>query len=114
MSSSDLSLLIRVDSIEQAADEILQFFRVYHSIRYVGDKTILRLNRPLSSEDINKLNKKYSHILRSGKIESTESLPAEQKSKQFLELPSLVMDFDRHNFGEFHEMLRFLNTLCMS
>jgi hypothetical protein len=114
VSSSDLSLLIRVDSIEQAADEILQFFRVYHSIRYVGDKTILRLNRPLSSEDINKLNKKYSHILRSGKIESTDSLPAEQKSKEFLDLPRLVMDFDRHNFGEFHEMLRFLNTLGMS
>jgi uncharacterized protein (TIGR00730 family) len=111
VSSSDLSLLIRVDSIEQAADEILQFFRVYHSIRYVGDKTIIRLNKALSSEDINKLNKKYSSILRSGKIEATDSLSAEQKSKEFLDLPRLVMDFNRHDFGTFHAMLRFLNTL---
>ena len=112
ISSNDLSLLIRVNSIEKAADEILQFYRIYHSIRYVGDKTVLRLNKSLSSEDINKLNKKYSRILRSGKIEAIESLPAEQKSDEFLDLPRLVMDFDRHNFGEFHEMLRFLNTLC--
>jgi uncharacterized protein (TIGR00730 family) len=109
--NSDSSLLIRVNSIEQAVDEILQFFRIYHSIRYVGDKTILRLNKPLSSEDINKLNKKYSHILRSGKIESTDSLPAEQKDEEFLDLPRLVMDFNRYDFGIFHEMLRFLNTL---
>ncbi len=111
ISSKDLSLLIRVNSIEQAADEILQFYRVYHSIRYVGDKTIIRLNKALSSEDIYKLNKKYSSILRSGKIEPTDSLPVEQKNEELLDLPRLVMDFDRHNFGEFHEMLRFLNTL---
>ncbi|MCR4291002.1 MAG: TIGR00730 family Rossman fold protein [Candidatus Scalindua sp.] len=111
ISRNDLSLLIRANSIEKVADEILQFYRVYHSIRYVGDKTVLRLNKTLSSEDINKLNNKYRHILRSGKIETSGSLPAEQKSEEFLDLPRLVMDFDRHNFGEFHEMLRFLNTL---
>ena len=114
ISNNDLSLFIRVNSIEQAVDEILHFFRIYHSIRYVGDKTVLRLNKPLSSEDINKLNMKYRGILRSGKIESTESLPAEQKSEEFLDLPRLVMDFDRHNFGGFYEMLRFLNTLGRS
>ena len=114
ISSNDLSLLIRVISIEQAADEILQFYRVYHSIRYVGEKTIIRLNKALNIEDIIKLNKKYSSILRSGKIEPTDSLPAEQRNEEFLDLPRLVMDFDRHNFGEFHEMLRFLNTLGIS
>ena len=112
ISNDDMSLLIRVDSVEKAVDEILQFYRVYHSIRYVGDKTVVRLNKPLSVGNINKLNQKYSGILRSGKIEPTDSLPAEQKSEEFLDLPRLVMDFDRHNFGKFHEMLRFLNMLC--
>jgi len=111
ISNNDLSLLIRVNSIEQAVDEIVQFYRVYHSIRYVGDKTILRLKKPLSSEDINSLNEKYSCILRSGEIEPSDALPAEQKDEAFLDLPRLVMDFNRHDFGIFHEMLRFLNTL---
>ena len=111
ISNNDLSLLIRVNSIEQAVDEIVQFYRVYHSIRYVGDKTILRLKKPLSSEDINSLNEKYSCILSSGEIEPSDALPAEQKDEAFLDLPRLVMDFNRHDFGIFHEMLRFLNTL---
>ncbi len=112
ISYNDLSLLIRVNSIEKAASEIDQFYRVYHSIRYVGDKTVLRLNKSLSSEDIAKLNKKYSCILRSGRIGPTGPLPVEKRSDEFLDLPRLIMDFDRHNFGEFHEMLRFLNTLA--
>ena len=111
ISINDLSLLIRVNSIEQAVDEIVQFYRVYHSIRYVGDKTIIRLKKPLSSEDINSLNEKYSCILRSGEIEPSDALPAEQKDEAFLDLPRLVMDFNRHDFGIFHEMLHFLNTL---
>ena len=111
ISNNDLSLLIRVNSIEQAVDEIVQFYRVYHSIRYVGDKTIIRLKKPLSSEDINSLNEKYSCILSSGEIEPSDALPAEQKDEAFLDLPRLVMDFNRHDFGIFHEMLHFLNTL---
>ena len=111
ISRNDLGLFIRVNSVEKAVDEILQFYRVYHSIRYVGDKTVIRLNLPLSSENIGKLNKKYSRILRTGEIGPSGPLPVEQKSEEFLDLPRLVMDFNRHDFGKFHEMLRFLNTL---
>lgn len=111
ISNNDIGLLIRVNSIEQAVDEILQFYRVYHSIRYVGNKTVIRLNKPLSSEDLDKLNKKYSCILRSGKIEPTDALPVEQKREELLDLPRLVMDFNRHDFGIFYGMLHFLNTL---
>ncbi|GAX59834.1 rossmann fold nucleotide-binding protein [Candidatus Scalindua japonica] len=111
VSRNDLSLLIRVNTIEQAVDKLLKFYRVYHSIRYVGDKTVIRLNMPLSREKVNKLNQKYSDILRSGEIEPTAPLPAELKTEEFLDLPRLVMDFDRHSFGTFHEMLWFLNKL---
>ena len=111
ISRNDMSLFIHVNSVEKAIDEILQFYRIYHSIRYVGDKTVIRLNSLLSSENIEELNKRYSRFLRSGEIEPTESLPAEQKTEEFLNLPRLVMDFNRRDYGEFYEMLRFLNTL---
>jgi hypothetical protein len=77
----------------------------------VGDKTVIRLNSLLSSENIDELNKRYSDILRSGEIMLTESLPAELKGEEFLDLPRLVMDFNRQDYGKLYEMLRFLNTL---
>ncbi len=110
ISRHDMSLLIHVNTVEKAIDEILQFYRVYHSIRYVEDKTVIRLNSLLSSESIKELNKRYSDILRSGKIELTEPLPAERKSEEFLDLPRLLMDFNRYDYGKFYEMLRVLNT----
>jgi hypothetical protein len=111
ISRNDMGLIIHVNSVEKAIDEILQFYRVYHSIRYVGDKTVLRLNSILSNENIKELNKRYRGILRSGEIEPTGALPAEQKSGKFLDLPRLVMDFNRQDYGKLYEMLRFLNTL---
>ena len=111
ISRNDMGLFIRVNTVEKAIDEILQFYKVYHSIRYVGSKTVVRLKSLLSSENIEELNKKYADILRSGEIKLTESLPAEQKGEEFPDLPRLVMDFNRSDYGKFYEMLRFLNTL---
>ncbi len=111
ISRNDMSLFVHVNSVEKAIDEILQFYRVYHSIRYIGDKTVVRLNSLLNSENIDELNKKYANILRSGEIKLTEPLPAEQQGGEFLELPRLVMDFNRRDYGKLYEMLRFLNTL---
>ena len=111
ISRDDMGLLIHVNTVEKAIDEILQFYRVYHSIRYVGEKTVLRLNSILSSENIKELNKRYSGIIRSGEIEPTGPLPAEQESKKFLDLPRLIMDFNRRDYGKLYEMLRYVNTL---
>jgi hypothetical protein len=77
----------------------------------VGNKTVVRLKLLLSSENVEELNKRYADILRSGEIELTESLPAEQKGEEFLDLPRLVMDFNRRDYGRLYEMIRFLNTL---
>jgi hypothetical protein len=111
ISRNDMNMFIHVNSVEKAIDEILQFYKVYHSIRYVGEKTVIRLNSLLSSENIKELNKRYGSILRSGQIEPTESLLVEQNNEKFLDLPRLVMDFNRRDYGTFHKMLRFLNTL---
>ncbi len=111
ISRNDMGFLIHVNTVEKAIDEILQFYKVYHSIRYVGDRTVVRLNSLLSSENIKELNKRYSGILRSGEIILTETLPAEQEREEFLDLPRLVMDFNRRDYGKLYEMLRFLNTL---
>ncbi len=108
---NDMGFLVHANTVEKAIDEILQFYKVYHSIRYVGDKTVIRLNSLLSSENIKELNKRYCGILRSGEIMLTESLPAEQERKEFLDLPRLVMDFNRYDYGKLYEMLKFLNTL---
>ncbi len=111
ISPNDMRLVQHVNSVEQAVDEITKFYKIYHSIRYVGDKTVIRLNTRLSNKNVKELTNKYSCILRSGEIEATTVLPVEKENEEYPDLPRLVMDFNKRDFGKFHEMLRFLNTL---
>src|SRR5437870_8282126 len=45
ISPQDLSLFKVTDSVDQAVEEILGFYRVYHSMRYVGPDLVLRLQQ---------------------------------------------------------------------
>src|SRR4051812_10065437 len=47
ISSADLALFKVTDSVAEAVAEIVGFYRVYHSMRYVREDLILRLQRPL-------------------------------------------------------------------
>ncbi len=111
ISCNDMSLIQHVNSVEKAVDEITDFYKVYHSIRYVGNKTVIRLNSNLSNENVKELTRKYNSILRSGEIEMTTALPEEKEHAEYPDLPRLVMDFNKRDFGKLHEMIRFLNTL---
>ncbi len=111
ISPNDMSLVQQVNSVENAVAEITKFYKIYHSIRYVRNKTVVRLNSQLSNENIKEMNNKYSGILRSGEIKATTALPEEKENEEYPDLPRLVMDFNKRDFGKFHEMLRFLNTL---
>ena len=45
ISAEDLNLYRITDSVDEAVGEILDFFRVYHSMRYVHGKLVLRLHQ---------------------------------------------------------------------
>src|SRR5437870_8354233 len=47
ISPSDLALFKVTDSVDEALAEVLNFYRVYHSMRFVKDEMVLRLKKPL-------------------------------------------------------------------
>ena len=47
ISPADMSLFKVTDSVDAAVAEVLGFYRVYHSMRYVHRDLVLRLNRRL-------------------------------------------------------------------
>src|SRR5207248_1945896 len=77
ISPSDMSLFRAFDSVENAVAEVLRFYSVYHSMRYVRRKLVLRLNREPGEELIARLNDEFRDIIGSGKIIRSEALPLE-------------------------------------
>ena len=109
ISKDDLGLFSVACSADAAIEQVMNFYRTYHSIRYVGPLTIMRLNRPISDSQIAKLNKEFSEILVKGDIKASPPRPEEVEDRDCLELPRLSMQFDKHNFGKLHRMIARIN-----
>ncbi|HPM42624.1 MAG TPA: TIGR00730 family Rossman fold protein, partial [Candidatus Omnitrophota bacterium] len=109
ISKEDFSLFRIVRSVDDAIKYIEDFYKVYHSIRYVAGVTVLRLNRDISDKTLNALNIKFKDILTSGEIKRSPPLRAELHKEEFPELPRLIMKFNFRNYGRLCEMIGAIN-----
>ena len=68
ISPEDLSLYKLTDNVETAVGEILQFYKVFHSMRYVKNKLVLRLKTAPSAELLAAINARFTDILTGGEF----------------------------------------------
>ena len=111
ISPEDLCLYKRTDRVEEAVDEILAFFRVYHSMRFVHGKLVLRLNRRPSDAVLATIQEQFADIVSSGRFEITGQLPEEKEETALAELPRLVFHYNRFNQGRLRQLIDFINRM---
>lgn len=109
VSPDDLSLYKVTDDVSEAVAEVLRFYRVFHSMRYVRDLLVLRLERPLAGELVERINSDFRDILVSGEFVQTGALPEESDDEQLAELPRLAFHFDRKGLGRLRQLIDFIN-----
>jgi hypothetical protein len=105
INKDDLNLFKLVRNVDDAVRLIGDFYRVYHSIRYVGDLTVIRLNKALPARKISLLNREFKDILTGGEIREGGPAEEEIQKKEFLDLPRLIMNFNRRSFGRLLELI---------
>jgi uncharacterized protein (TIGR00730 family) len=110
INKSDLSLFMYTHDIEEAVAEIERFYRVYHSQRYVKDRLILRLTRAPSQGQLKMLSEEFADILK-GPIRRTDPSPGEIRDDDFVDLPRIMLDFDRMHAGRLRQLVDRLNEL---
>lgn len=114
ISPEDQALYKITDSVHEAVQEILNFYRVYHSLRYVGDTLVLRINQKLSESDLANLNEQFSDILVEGSIAQVDALPEEGNEPELADLPRLKLRFDRKQLGRLRMLINAINATCPS
>jgi uncharacterized protein (TIGR00730 family) len=107
ISPEDLSLYRITSSVDEAADEVLRFYRVYHSMRYVSHDLVLRVQNPLSAELLEQVRADYSDIVVGGTYEQSGPLPAE--GGELPELSRLRFHFNRRTMGRLRQLIDFIN-----
>jgi hypothetical protein len=110
ISREDSSLFRLVRSADEGVRLIEQFYRVYHSIRYVRELTVFRLNRAVSNETLRLVNKEFRDILTDGEIVPSGPIQEEIEKGEFPDLPRLVMKFNRHDYGRLVDLIDHINN----
>jgi uncharacterized protein (TIGR00730 family) len=109
--ASDFNLFERVVSVDEVVAKIDRFYRRYHSIRYVEKKMVIRLSSGISPECIKELNSSFQDILvPGGKISVSGALPEEADESGISELPRLIVDFNRKDFGRLRSLIDTINS----
>lgn len=109
ISPEDVRLYRITDSIDEAIEEVLNFYRVYHSSRFVRNRLVFRLRERLSEERLDQINHQFQELLVDGKFEQTGPLDVEYDEAELLELPRLSFHFDRRKLGLLRMLIDFIN-----
>ena len=105
----DISLFRITDSVSRAVEEIQRFYKVFHSSRYVGKRLVFRLKRPLSHEELERLNSDFKDLLSKGVFSQKGALPEENDEPELAHLSRLVFNFNNRNFGRLRLLIDHLN-----
>ncbi len=119
----DRNIYTITDDIDQAHKEIAKFYRVYHSLRYVRDpreldprregprdRLIIRLQRSIGDDVVQRLTDRYRDILLSGDITKTTFVPEESGDPTAL-LSRLILHFNQRKVGRLYQMIREINEI---
>jgi uncharacterized protein (TIGR00730 family) len=107
INEEDMYLFRITDDVDVAVHEVTQYYKVYHSMRYVGEDLVLRLRRPIADETLSRLNDEFGRILAEGRIEQGAILPGE--NGEFPALSRLKMRFDRRSLGLLRRCIDAIN-----
>src|SRR5262249_55077438 len=106
----DFSFFKITRTVREAVAEILHFYKIYHSARWVRERFVIRMNRRLSNEAIVNLNKQFADILRKDEIVQGAALPQERNEPEIWNLPRLIFTPFRNRFGRFRQLIDAVNS----
>ncbi|TML91601.1 MAG: TIGR00730 family Rossman fold protein [Actinobacteria bacterium] len=109
--ADDVAFYRITDDVTTAVDELTGFYRNYHSIRYVGDRLVVRMRVAPTTEELAQLDADFADIRTTGHLEATTALPPEVADDDVVDLPRVVLHFDRLAHGRLRAFIDALNRL---
>ena len=109
ISPEDLSLYKITENLDEAVKEILGFYSVYNSMRYVRGRLVLRLHAEPDAALMERLNTEFGDICERGGITKVPTHPYEADDAHLADLPRIALRFDRRQVGRLRQMVDLLN-----
>jgi hypothetical protein len=110
INKTDLDLFERMECLDEAVWRIRLFYSRYHSLRYVGEKLVIRLLTAVEQKAVEELNRGFRDLLvPKGEISLSRALSAESDEPELAHLPRLLVDFDKKDFARLRHLIDAIN-----
>jgi hypothetical protein len=109
ISPDDFSLFSITEDLDEAVRTVLDFYQNFHSYRWVGQDLVIRLQRQLTPEAVQRLNKAFSDLLEGAPLRTSRALKQEKNEPELSHMPRLVAGSHRRNFGRLRQLLDAIN-----
>jgi hypothetical protein len=108
---NDFSFFHSTTDVDEAAALIGRFYTRYHSLRFVGGKSVLRMVSDLPTSRIDAIKREFADLLTAGgEIAASGPLPEERDEPEIKHLPRLVIDFNKKDFARLRELIDAINA----
>jgi uncharacterized protein (TIGR00730 family) len=106
--NTDRSLYRITNDVNEAVEQIVNFYANYHSIRWVGDTLIVRLQQLPTPARLAEINDNFASWS-SSPIEPAEPSSGERGERDHLELARVKVKFDKRQPGRLRSLIDALN-----
>jgi uncharacterized protein (TIGR00730 family) len=110
ISPEDESLFKVTESVDETVNEVLQFYRVYHSMEYLHGRLVVRLQHPLDDARLKALNRDFRDILSDGQFRQESSIVGETQRPELALLTRLTFHFNRRSLGRLRMLIDAINA----
>lgn len=111
ISDDDFALFKVTDDLEEALQEIENFYSNYHSSRHVNGRLVIRLRVAPNEVQLAALNEDFADMLTEGPIEV--GTPLEEEAGEGPGLQRLLLSLDRRRVGRLRQLIDRLNDLVL-
>ncbi len=104
----DLSLMRHFQDPKEAADEVVRFYRNYHSSRFFDDQYLIRTNKRVTDGELKLINKEFKDLLASGKFTRLDDFKRDDEKDP--KLDRIVFHFNRSGYHRLRALIDVLNS----
>ena len=110
VSADDFHLFRVADNVQAAVDQVVGFYRNFHSYRWVGEQLVIRLQNQLQPQAVARLNEEFSDLFEKRPLSDGSALKPEKNEPDILHLPRLMGRPHRRNFGRLRQLIDAINV----
>ncbi len=108
---SDMKLLTKARSADEAVEQITRFYSNFHSSRWLKDRFVVRLNHELSAEAVSQLPELFADLCKTGGfVQQQGAFENEGDEPELARFHRLAFAFRGREYGRLRELYDFVNT----